>query len=87
LDQVYKICHRYKLKPDSQLFDLALNSIQAIKEDAVRYDLFVDLLDPNIQFAPIFEKNIETKHDQFVTTYRTHYENIFSQNVQTNKSI
>jgi len=53
----------------------------------VRYDLFVDLLDPNVKFTPVFEKDTKTEHNRFVATYQNDYENKLSQSIQLNKSI
>jgi len=47
----------------------------------------VDLLDPNVKFAPVLEKDTKTEQNRFVATYQNDYENRFSQSVQLNKSI
>lgn len=69
------------------MFDLALNSIHAVNDHDVRYNLFVDLIDPNVQFSVNFGKDNKLEVNRFIPTYKSDYENTFSRSDQSNKSI
>lgn len=68
------------------MFNIALNSIQAINDDNVRYDLFMDLLDSNVKFLPHYDQK-DRFFSKFNPTYKDDYTNKFSQSIQLNKSI
>lgn len=57
------------------MFNLALNSIHAINNINVQYDLFMDLLDPNVMFSPYFERDDNTEPQRFIPTYKNDYGN------------
>lgn len=69
------------------MFDLALNSIDAINNNDVRYDLFADLLDPNVNFTPSFEIVKKDYGHPFVSTYKNDFDDKLFQSVEQNKSI
>ncbi|XP_060875006.1 uncharacterized protein LOC132948519 [Metopolophium dirhodum] len=85
LEQLYKICYQHKIKPEKKLFDLALQSINAINNNKVSYNLFLDLLDPNVKFSTGFKKNNRTDIDRFIPTYKNDYGNTLSRTIQLNK--
>ncbi|KAL5235882.1 hypothetical protein ACI65C_003292 [Semiaphis heraclei] len=86
LEQVYKICYQHKIKPEKKLFDLALNSINAINNNNVNYNLFLDLLNPNVKFSTGFKKNNQTDIDRFTPTYKNDYGDTLSHSIQLNKN-
>uniref|UniRef100_A0A2S2QP01 EF-hand domain-containing family member B n=1 Tax=Sipha flava TaxID=143950 RepID=A0A2S2QP01_9HEMI len=83
-EQVYEVCYQHQIRPDKKLFDVALDLIHAIKNDRVRYDLFMDLLDPNVMFSVDLKNE---NHHEYISTYKNDYENRSSQNVRSNKKI
>ncbi|KAE9532011.1 hypothetical protein AGLY_010213 [Aphis glycines] len=87
LEQVYKICYQHKIKPEKKLFDLALHSINAISNNNVRYNLFLDLLDPNVKFSTVLNNDDHTDIDRFIPTYKNDYGNTLSRSIQLNKNL
>lgn len=87
MDQVYMVCYQHNIRPDKKLFNQALNSIHAINNTIIRYDLFVDLLDPHVKFTEYYMKENKSEIDRFVPTYKNDYQNKFSQCAQLNESI
>jgi len=82
---VYKICYQHKIKPEKKLFDLALHSINAIDNNKVSYNLFLDLLNPDVKFSTGFKKNNRKDIDRFIPTYKNDYGNTLSSTIQLNK--
>ncbi|XP_060852337.1 uncharacterized protein LOC132930466 [Rhopalosiphum padi] len=87
LEQVYKICYQHKIKPEKKLFDLALYSINAISSNNVSYNLFLDLLDPNVKFSAVLKNDDRTDIDRFIPTYKNDYGNTLSRSIQSNKNL
>lgn len=84
---MYEVCYQQQIRPEKKTFDLALNSIHAINDCNVRYDVFADLIDPNVQFSVNFDKANKSDVTRFMPTYKNDYENKFPQVMELNKSI
>lgn len=69
------------------MLDLALNSIHAVNDHDVLYNLFVDLIDPNVQFLVDFDKDKKSEINRFIPTYKSDYKNTFPRSAQSNKGI
>ncbi|XP_025200215.1 uncharacterized protein LOC112598094 [Melanaphis sacchari] len=87
LEQVYKICYYHKIKPEKKMFDLALYSINAISNNNVSYNLFLDLLDPNVKFSTVLNNDGHTNIDRFIPIYKSDYGNTLSRSIQLNKNL
>ncbi|VVC40503.1 EF-hand domain pair [Cinara cedri] len=89
LEQMYEICCQRQFGLEKKMFNFALKLIHAVDDNNVQYDLFVDLIDWNVQFSPSCEKRdtaSKTENDnKFVTTYENEYKNKLSQSVKLNK--
>lgn len=54
--------------------------MHAIIDSDVQYNLFTDLLDPNVKFSPSLKNdNNVVEHERFVPAYKADYENKFSE--------
>lgn len=74
-DQVYAICYAHQIRPDKFYFDHVLNSLKAIEQEKLNYNVFIELIDPNKCFPDALKYPKVFDSETFITSYKIDYEN------------
>ncbi|XP_050424735.1 uncharacterized protein LOC126835905 [Adelges cooleyi] len=75
LDQVYAISYAYRIRPKRNVFERALNMLNAIDKNNVNYKVFMELIDPNVCLPDALNNYKTIEPERFKTSYKTDYEN------------